>query len=193
MATETIDMHKEIALKLQKGDKAAQYELYKLYSRAMFNVCMRVLNHRENAEDVLQDVFLTAFEQIHSFRFESTIGAWLKKIAINRCINFIKKKRIQLQLLDSFNSIDRPETNESLDWEEVQLSVEMIHKAMTQLPDGCRVIFSLFMLEGYDHGEISQILEISESTSKSQLNRAKNLIKTYITNNTLAEWKIQTN
>ena len=187
-------MHKEIAVKLQNGDQIAQFELYKLYSRAMFNICMRVLNHRENAEDVLQEVFITAFEQIHSFRFESTIGAWLKRIAINRCINFIKKKQIQMHLVDSFDAFDRPESNESVDWEEVQLSIEKIHKAMMQLPEGCRVIFSLFMLEGYDHAEISQILEISESTSKSQLNRAKGLIRNIITNNNqLLEWKTQTN
>ena len=186
-------MHKEIAVKLQKGDNTAQHELYKLYSRAMYNICMRILNHRENAEDVLQEVFITAFKQIHTFRFDSTIGAWLKKIAINTCINYLKKKRIQMHLVDSFDSYDIPETNESVDWEEVQLSVDMIRKAMVQLPEGCRVIFSLFMLEGYDHSEISQILEISESTSKSQLNRAKNLIKNMLTNNKQIEWKVQIN
>ena len=194
MAAELVDMHKEIAVKLQKGDNAAQFELYKLYSRAMYNICMRILNHKENAEDVLQDVFLSAFEQIHTFRFESTIGAWLKRIAINRCINFIKTTRIQIQLTDNFDTIDRPDNIDSVDWEEVELSVDSIHKAMMHLPDGCRVIFSLFMLEGYDHAEISQILEISESTSKSQLNRAKHLIRNTITNNKQqSEWKIQTN
>ena len=99
-----------------------------------------------------------------------------------------------MHLLDNFDTIDRPDTNEMIDWEEVQLSVNLVHKAMMQLPEGCRVIFSLFMLEGYDHSEISQILEISESTSKSQLNRAKNLIKDMlIKNKQQVEWKVQIN
>jgi RNA polymerase sigma-70 factor (ECF subfamily) len=193
LAAEVVDKHKEIAVRLQKGDKTAQQELYKLYSRAMFNICMRIVNQRENAEDILQEVFLTAFKQIHRFRFDSTIGAWLKRITINHCINFIKRKQNQMHLVDTFDSFDRPETDEPVDWEDIQLSVEAIHKAMMLLPEGCRVIFSLFMLEGYDHAEISQILEISESTSKSQLNRAKNLIRSIITNtNKLEQWKVQT-
>lgn len=187
-------MHKEIVVRLQQGDKSAQHELYKLYSKSMYNVCMRILNQRENAEDVLQDVFLSAFKLIHTFRFESTIGAWLKKITVNHCINFMRSKQNQVYLVESFDTFDRPDTNESVDWNEVQLSVEKIHKAMMLLPNGCRVIFSLFMLEGYDHTEISQILEISESTSKSQLNRAKNLIRTIISTETQFEsWKVQTN
>ena len=194
MAAEIVDMHRDIVLRLQKGNNAAQHELYKLYARALFNVCMRILNNKENAEDVLQEIFLTAFGQIHTFRFESTIGAWLKKIAINRSINYLKRIKANTQLIDNFNTIDRPDEQESIDWEEVQVSVDQIHKSMMRLPEGCRVIFSLFMLEGYDHSEISQILGISESTSKSQLNRAKGLIrKTLTENKSDIEWKMQTN
>ena len=194
MAAEIVDMQRDIVLRLQKGNNAAQHELYKLYARALFNVCMRILNNKENAEDVLQEIFLTAFGQIHTFRFESTIGAWLKKIAINRSINYLKRIKANTQLIDNFDTIDRPDEQESIDWEEVQVSVDQIHKSMMCLPEGCRVIFSLFMLEGYDHSEISQILGISESTSKSQLNRAKGLIrKTLTENKSDIEWKMQTN
>ena len=146
MAAEIVDMQRDIVLRLQKGNNAAQHELYKLYARALFNVCMRILNNKENAEDVLQEIFLTAFGQIHTFRFESTIGAWLKKIAINRSINYLKRIKANTQLIDNFDTIDRPDEQESIDWEEVQVSVDQIHKSMMCLPEGCRVIFSLFML-----------------------------------------------
>jgi len=175
-------MHKDIVLRLSRGDRSAQHELYKLYSRAMFNVCMRILNSREDAEDVLQEAFVVAFRQVGTFRFDSTIGAWLKRITINHCINFLKKRRVSLHLVDDYEKVNRPEENDAPDWEEIQLSVQRVHRAMEQLPGGCRVVFSLFMLEGYDHAEISEVLGISESTSKSQLMRAKQLIRNILIN-----------
>lgn len=183
MAAVVVDMHKEIVLRLTKGDRSAQRELYDLYSRAMYNICMRILNRREDAEDVLQEVFLAAFKQIDTYRFDSTFGAWLKKITINKCINFMNKRKVELYLVDNYDKVNRPDVDEQKDWEHIQLTVEKIHRAMTTLPDGCRIIFSLFMLEGYDHSEISEILGISESTSKTQLMRAKQLIRTTILSN----------
>lgn len=193
LATDVVDMHKSLAVRLQQDDKSAQFELYKLYSRAMYNVCMRILNNRDDAEDVLQEVFIVAFKQITNFRFESTIGAWLKKIAINRSLNFLKKRKAELLFVDDYNSVDIADLTEEIDWNDIQLSVERIHQAASLLPDGCRVIFSLFLLEGYDHGEIADILNISESTSKSQLHRAKLLIRNILSNTINKEqWETKT-
>jgi len=141
----------------------------------MFNVCYRMMNNREEAEDMLQEAFTQAFMKLNSFRYESGFGAWLKRIAINTCINAKNKRKVELTFIDEMHHLDQPVQHEN-DEEEVQLTVAGITKAMEKLPEGGRIIFSLYLLEGYDHGEISQILNITESTSKSQFMRAKRRI-----------------
>lgn len=154
-----------------RGERAAQFELYRQYSRAMYNVCLRMVRNELDAEDLLQNSFIDVFSKLESFRFESSIGAWIKRIVVNNCINYLKKRRLQFEELNErFNNVldgDDHKDNES--W----LTVDAVNKAVFQLPDGYRVVFSLYALEGYDHEEISQILGISESTSKSQYSRAK--------------------
>lgn len=176
MVTLSIDIHKNLVELSKKGDRKAQYELYSYYAKAMFNICVRMLNSQTEAEDVLQDAFTDAFSNLSSFRYESSFGAWLKRLVINHCINHLKKKRISLVHHEDMGAFDLPEeevTNES----EIQLEVQKVYGAMQQLPEGYRVIFSLYLIEGYDHTEISQILGISESTSKTQFLRAKNKIR----------------
>ena len=134
-----------------------------------------MMNNREEAEDMLQEAFTQAFMKLDSFRYESAFGAWLKRIAINTCINAKNKRKVELTFMDEMHHLDQPVQQENED-EEVQLTVAGITKAMEKLPEGGRIIFSLYLLEGYDHGEISQILNISESTSKSQFMRAKRRI-----------------
>jgi RNA polymerase sigma-70 factor (ECF subfamily) len=158
-----------------KGDVRAQYQLYSLYSKAMYNICVRMTNQVEEAEDMLQESFSYAFSKLGSFRFESSFGAWLKRIVVNTCINHLKKKRVDLVYKEQHN--DPAPEEEYVDYEEIQFKVEGVMNAMEKLPDGYRVVFSLYLLEGYDHKEISQILGISESTSKSQFLRAKQKIK----------------
>ena len=141
----------------------------------MFNVCYRLMNNREEAEDMLQEAFTQAFIKLDSFRYESGFGAWLKRIAINTCINAKNKRKLELTFFDEMHHLDQPVLQENDD-EQVLLTVAGITKAMEKLPEGGRIIFSLYLLEGYDHGEISQILNIAESTSKSQFMRAKRRI-----------------
>ncbi len=145
----------------------------------MFNICMRMLNSNEEAEDMLQEAFVEAFSKLNSFRYESSFGAWLKRIVINKCINYIKKRKAELVLSDDMGYFDNPSDYENDD-EDLKLNVQKVHKAIEMLPEGYRVIFSLYMLEGYDHAEISQIMGISESTSKSQYMRAKLKLKEII-------------
>jgi RNA polymerase sigma factor (sigma-70 family) len=169
------DIHKTIIEACKQGDERQKYQLYKLYSKAMFNVCYRMMNNREEAEDMLQEAFTQAFMKLDSYRYESGFGSWLKRIVINTCINAKNKRKVELTLLDEMNRIDQPEQDDNNE-EEVLLTVAGITKAMEKLPEGGRIIFSLYLLEGYDHGEISQILNITESTSKSQYMRAKKRI-----------------
>jgi RNA polymerase sigma-70 factor (ECF subfamily) len=172
---EQADNSREIIERSKKGNRQAQYQLYKLYARAMFNICLRMMNDREDAEDMLQESFSEAFRRLDSFRYESTFGAWLKMIVINRCINEIKRKKAQLEFFDDMTPFEDEEDNTYE--QETGLSPEKVKKAMEQLPKGSRMIFSLYLLEGYDHQEISEILDISESNSKTQYMRAKQRIK----------------
>jgi RNA polymerase sigma factor (sigma-70 family) len=172
-----IYIHAPLIEECRKGSRKAQFGLYELYSRAMYNLAFRILNNREDAEDILQDSFVECFKSIDSFRFESTFGAWLKKIIINKCINQIKKKRIDLTLCETLPSIIE------VDEEEVIYDTGRIFKGIERLPDGYRIILTLYLLEGYDHMEISQILGITESTSKSQYSRAKEKLRSILSKN----------
>lgn len=136
-----------------------------------------MLNSTEDAEDLLQNSFVDVFSKIGSFRAESSIGAWIKRIVVNNCINHLKKKRLKVEELienyhDGFEQIE--------DCEDLGLTVPMVKSALKELPDGYRVVFTLYAFEGYDHEEIGNILDISTSTSKSQYSRAKQKLRTQL-------------
>ena len=179
------DIHKDIIELSKRGSRKAQLKLYELYSKAMYSIALRLLNNREDANDVLQDAFTEAFRKIETFRFDSTFGAWLKKIIINRCINELNRRNTLVNYLEDLpNEINIPDESWKYDYEtKSEETVKLIRKAMEILPDGSKTIFSLYLLEGYDHTEIAQILNISESTSKSQFMRAKNKIKDFLIHN----------
>lgn len=170
-------IHAPLIEECRKGSSRAQFSLYNQYSKAMFNLAYRMLNSREDAEDVLQETFIDCFRSIDSFRFESTFGAWLKRILINKCINHLKKKKIDLTLTDNLPSDVYEEEEETV------YDISRIIKGIEMLPDGYRVILTLYLLEGYDHSEISQILGITESTSKSQYSRAKDKLRSQLSKN----------
>lgn len=153
----------------------AQQQLYQLYAKAMFNICYRMMNSREEAEDMLQESFTEAFIKLQTFRYESSFGSWLKRIVINKCINELKRRKAELILTENIPD-SNTETDEN-DIETAKLKVNDVMRAMEQLPEGYRIIFSLYLLEGYDHTEIAQIMGITESTSKSQFSRAKQKLK----------------
>jgi RNA polymerase sigma factor (sigma-70 family) len=168
------EIHKDIIELSKAGDPRAQYQLYQLYARAMYNLCYRMMNNRVDAEDMLQEAFSEAFLRLGSYRFESAFGAWLKRITVNKCINVLKKKKADLIPVEEIPDV----APVNVDTDEVPgLSVEMVQQALEKLPEGYRVVFSLYLLEGYDHAEISQIMGISETTSKSQYSRAKQRMK----------------
>jgi RNA polymerase sigma factor (sigma-70 family) len=166
-------IHKNIIEACKAGNDKARYELYQLYAKAMFNVCYRIINNREEAEDMLQEAFTQAFMKLESYRYESNFGAWLKRIMVNTCINAINKRKVDLSYCEEIYYHETPEEENEA---EVQFTVANVTKAMEELPKGGRMVFSLYLLEGYDHGEIAQILNITKSTSKSQFMRAKRRI-----------------
>ena len=162
-------IHQDLIAESIRGSNKARYQLYQLYSKAMFNVCYRMMNQREEAEDMLQEAFVQAFEKLDTFRNDSGFGTWLKTITIRTCINALNKRKVDLRYMDDLQRFERAEEEP----EEALYTTQNILEAMNQLPEGGRLVFSLYLLEGYDHGEIAQILGISESTSKSQYMRAK--------------------
>lgn len=172
-----MEQHYDIVEACKRGDRKAQFELYKLYSKAMYNISLRMLGTVENAEDVLQNSFIDVFSKLDSFRFESSIGAWIKRIVINNCINYLKKRRLEFSELTDNNAFVASDGDVSemmgIALSDTDLNVGKIQKAIQQLPDGYRVVFTLYAMEGYDHEEIGSILGVTEATSKSQYSRAK--------------------
>lgn len=161
--------HLQLVERCRKGQRDAQFELYRLYSKAMYNTALRMLQNSHDAEDILQTVFIEVFTKLDSFRYECSIGAWIKRITINKCINFLKSKRLVFQELTAQQEVVPEQENDYTP----PFTTDRIRKAVDALPDGYRVVFSLYAFEGYDHEEIAQILDISEATSKSQYSRAK--------------------
>ena len=161
--------HKDLIEKSKLGDRKMQYKLYSLYVDAMFNVSIRIVKVKEDAEDVVQDSFTDAFKHLDTFKYQSTFGSWLKRIVVNKSINYLKIKRIPIVAIDEQEYwLSEPENVE-----ETQLDINKIKTAINTLPHGYQTIINLYLIEGYDHKEIGDILEISVSTSKSQYHRAK--------------------
>lgn len=180
MSARKKDIPNELVNKCLSGDKSGYRELYELYSKAMYNICCRIVNDEDDAHDVLQEGFISAFKNIDSFKAESTFGAWLKKIMINKSISFIKKKRLLFESLNEDTEV--AENGEGTESENVdfELNIKKIQRGIELLPDGYRAVLSLYLIEGYDHSEIAEILGISESTSKSQFNRSKKKLREII-------------
>ena len=138
----------------------------------MYNSCFRIINNTQEAEDVMQEAFLSAFDKIKSYKGEVSFGAWLKKIVINKALDCLKKNKIDSFPLDEkINQLsEKEETNENID---IGNDLAEIKKGIEKLPSGYRIVLSLYLIEAFDHEEIGEILNISASTSRSQYNRAK--------------------
>jgi RNA polymerase sigma factor (sigma-70 family) len=175
LASKQIDINRQLVEESIKGSMKAQHQLYKLYADAMYYTCYHMMHNREEAEDMLQESFSEAFKRLDRFKFESTFGTWLKKIVVNKCINEIKRKKTELHFSDNMELYDSSNVDD--DALSPSLTVEAIKAAMKELPEGSRIIFQLYLLEGYDHREIAEILNVSESNSKSQYMVAKRKIK----------------
>jgi RNA polymerase sigma factor (sigma-70 family) len=175
LSAEAVNIHEDLIRRCRGGDQEAHFRLYQLYKKSMYNVGYRIVNNEEEAEDVLQEAFISAFRNLAHYRGDATFGAWLKRIVVNKAINFLKKK--QLERLPDNEKWDVSDEESIDDLDHFPYTVEQVREAIANLPDGYRAVLSLYLLEGYDHGEIGEILGISESTSKSQFNRSKKKLK----------------
>ena len=163
--------HQDLIRQCKRGDRKAQFEIYRLYNAAMYNTTLRIVGDSDDAEDVMQEAFLKAFAKLDSYRGEVSFGAWLKRIVINKALDFLRLKREQLSLEEAGEIGEMMEEEaEDVDY---KYSAESIKKTIYTLPEGYRVVLSLILLEGYDHEEVSTILNISNATSRTQYHRAK--------------------
>jgi RNA polymerase sigma factor (sigma-70 family) len=162
----------ELIDQCRDGDWKAQVEVYRLCFKPLFNTSLRLVNDRTEAEDIVQDAFMQAFRKLHTFNGEMDFLSWVKKIAINRALDMLRKRRADFVPLDAAPPVEE-EPDPLPEWEAQEEMVFRIRNAIKLLPDGYRVVLSLHLLEGYDHDEIAGILQISTSTSRSQYSRAR--------------------
>jgi RNA polymerase sigma-70 factor (ECF subfamily) len=172
LETQYKNIHQELIDLCREGNQKAQFQLYKLYYKAMYSVSLRIVNDEAEAEDIMQEAFLKAFRKIDTYKGEVSFGAWLKKIVVNRSLDYLKKKKVQFEQVNE-RTMDKPDDEDGYR----EIDVEVLKKAIRSLPDGYRTVLSLYLIEGYDHEEISEILGISNSASRTQFSRAKSKLR----------------
>ena len=153
-----------------KGENKAQRALYEKYKVPLFRVCLRYAKDRAEAEDMLQDGFIKIFTDLHQFRFQGPLGAWMRRVIVNIALQHIRKNK-RLQMNETVDSIaDEYQTDASVF---SKMNMKALTKLIQKLPDGYRVVFNMYVIEGYSHKEIAERLNIQVNTSKSQLSKAK--------------------
>lgn len=160
--------------KCKNNDSRAQMQLYDQYCKAMFNTAYNFIKDDDIAQDVMQEAFIKAFKKIDSYTGKATFGAWLKRIVINQSLDWLKKQKLEtVELHDNVAYL--PDNDH---WEiETEINLSAIYKCIEELPNKCKSVVKLYLLEGYDHQEVAQILDISEVASRSQLSRGKSKLK----------------
>jgi RNA polymerase sigma-70 factor (ECF subfamily) len=169
--SQTTDLHKQLVEACKQNDAKAQMQLYDLYCKAMCIVANRYVKDDFVAEDIMQDSFIKAFKNINSFKGEVSFGAWLKRIVINNSLDWLKKQKLELV---SMNEEVYQKVEEDNDWSlAYQIKAESIVNAINSLKEKYSLVLSLYLLDGYDHQEIAQVLGITEVTSRTNLMRGK--------------------
>ncbi|MFH1160375.1 MAG: RNA polymerase sigma factor [bacterium] len=160
-----------------KEKRRAQYILYQYFAPPMLSLCMRYCRNREEAEDVLQEGFVKIFQKISTFRQSGSLEGWVRRIMINQAINHLKARKLVFLDTDPERLGEWiPDEKESDQAEELYSPDEMT-RAIQELPPGYKVVFNLYVFEGYSHKEIADKLNISKNTSKSQLSRARSYLR----------------
>ena len=160
-----------------QNDAAAQRELYNKYSPKMLSVCYRFAHNREDAEDMLQEGFIKVFTQIHTFQNKGAFEGWIRRIVVHTCINFLKKHKKftdNVDLAYATSIYVKEETIPSI------MQAKQVVECIRLLPMGYRTVLNLYAIEGYSHKEIGTMLDIQESTSRSQYTRAKILLESVL-------------
>ena len=177
MNTLTID----IVEKCKQNDRKAQLKLYNQYCDGMFTIAMRFVKDTMEAEDIVQEAFIKAFSKLHQYKAEVTFGAWLKRIVINKSIDILKSKKQQMLELDEVH-LKVIDNNYEDEWlVDDAITLNEVKEAIKKLPDKYQYVIMLFLIEGYDHQEIAEILNITEVASRTQLSRGKAKLRELLT------------
>ena len=180
----TKQLHQKLINSCKQNNAKAQMQLYNLYCKAMFLVAKRYVKNAVLAEDVMQDAFIKAFKNLHKYKGEVAFGAWLKRIVINQSIDQLKKNKLELVSIN--DEVYKVENDD--DWSvENDVSIEGIVEIINNLKEKYRLVLTLYLLEGYDHNEISEILKITATTSRTHLLRGKKLLREQLKNTSYAE------
>ncbi len=174
--------HLKVIARCIAGDEVAFKVLYDLFADAMYNTGYRMLNNRVEAEDIVQESFVDAFKNISGFQNRSSFGTWLKRIVIHKCINLTKKKRLSLIELNEIY-VESLQAETEYNDEEIQWEVNKILQGIGLLPEHYRIVLNLYLIEGYDHEEIAQIIDLPEATIRTQYIRGKKKLIEIIKNN----------
>lgn len=167
----------ELLKRCGQGEEQAQYQLYNMYAPGMFNVALRIMGQREDAEDIIQDSFVKMFDKLESLNEPAAFTSWFKRIVVNNSINSVKKRN-KLYFEEVDDRIEGSiENDKPLVDRLANYTVDSVKQAMAQLPHGYRIVLSMFLFDGFSHKQISESLGISESTSKSQYHRAKKKVR----------------
>ena len=178
MGNKFINIHQDLLDRCLLGDQSAQFEIYRLYYKSMYNSSLRIVGIPEEAEDIMQESFLAAFRKLKYYSGEVSFGAWLKKIVINRSLDELRRRKVLFEELHAdLPVVDEPYSDADA------VTVEAIKSAINLLSDGYRTILSLILLEGYDHEEVSEILGIKNVTSRTQYSRARQKLREILEEN----------
>ena len=167
---------KELIKGCISGDGNCQKQLYNLYAPKMFTVALRYARHRMEAEDILQDSFIKIFRNLGQLRSDASVEYWIRRIVINTAIKTITKTRNQKELIGIEPNYDRAVEPGVIEY----LSEQELLGYIAMLPDGYRIVFNMYVVEGYSHKEIGEELGIQESTSRSQLVKARRFLNSKI-------------
>jgi RNA polymerase sigma-70 factor (ECF subfamily) len=172
----------ELARRCQQGDAAAFEELYRAHAGRLYNLLFRMAGTAQDAEDLLQDVFLHAHRKLASFRGDSSLGTWLYRLAVNQCLDVLRGRHAKMQrATDSLDEEDAPEPAAVMPRVPTAISRMDLEAAIAKLPEGCRAAFVLHDVEGLEHQEVAQCLGISAGTSKSQVHKARMKLRALLT------------
>ena len=163
----------DIIEQCKQNNRKAQLQLYNQYCHGMYIVAIRFLKDAQDAEDVVQEAFIKAFTKLHQYKAEVTFGAWLKRIVVNKSIDFLKSKKQRLVDLEEVHLKVIDVSHDDKWLVEDTITLDDVKKAIEKLPDKYKYVLMLYLIEGYDHQEISEILKISEIASRTQLSRGK--------------------
>jgi RNA polymerase sigma factor (sigma-70 family) len=183
------ELYNQLVDGCRQNKRDAQYRLYNILSGKMFAVCLRYAKDREGAEDILQDGFVKVFKNIDKYRGDGSFEGWVRKIIVNTAVEHYRKQAKMYTIVDETDAhfVEMDNTSDSLELEDIM-------KCIQKLSSGYRTVFNMYVIEGYAHKEIAELLGISEGTSKSQLARARYLLQKMINdNNQIKEQNVATN